>query len=125
MMEKGIYALANFGVVLAGYGNILASNCMYNVESGHRAIKFSRIYGIMKRIYEEGTHFAIPWIERPVIFDIRARPRVVVSLTGSKDLQMVNITCRVLSKPNKVRLVEIYRNLGVDHDEKVLPSIIN
>lgn len=124
-MEKGINALATIGVMLAGCGSILASNSMYNVEAGHRAIKFSRIHGIKRRVYGEGTHFAIPWVERPVIFDVRARPRVVVSLTGSKDLQMVNITCRVLSRPDKERLVEIYRNVGLDHDEKILPSIIN
>ncbi|KAJ1608838.1 putative PHB domain-containing prohibitin [Cryptosporidium canis] len=124
-MERGLNALATLGIVLAGCGSMLASNSMYNVDAGHRAIKFSRIHGIQKRIYGEGTHFMIPWFERPIIFDIRARPKVVVSLTGSKDLQMVNITCRVLSRPNKERLVEIYRNIGLDHDEKILPSIIN
>ncbi|KAF7458955.1 putative prohibitin [Cryptosporidium felis] len=98
---------------------------MYNVEAGQRAIKFSRVHGVKERIYGEGTHFAVPWLERPILFDVRARPRVVVSLTGSKDLQMVNITCRVLSRPDKERLVEIYRNLGLEHDEKILPSIIN
>ncbi|KAH8584018.1 prohibitin with PHB domain [Cryptosporidium sp. chipmunk genotype I] len=123
-MEKGTNIIASLGM-LVGAGSILASNSMYNVDAGHRAIKFSRINGIQKRIYGEGTHFMLPWIERPVIFDIRARPRVVVSLTGSKDLQMVNITCRVLSRPDKEKLVEIYRNIGLDHDEKILPSIIN
>ncbi|OII75397.1 SPFH domain band 7 family protein [Cryptosporidium ubiquitum] len=117
--------LATLGIMFVGTGSILASNSMYNVDAGHRAIKFSRIHGIKKKIYGEGTHFMLPWIERPIIFDIRARPRVVVSLTGSKDLQMVNITCRVLSRPDKERLIEIYRNIGLDHDEKILPSIIN
>ncbi|TRY51540.1 Prohibitin with Band 7 domain [Cryptosporidium tyzzeri] len=124
-IEKGFNILANLGIMLVAGGSILASNSMYNVDAGHRAIKFSRIHGVQKRIYGEGTHFMLPWIERPVIFDIRARPRVVVSLTGSKDLQMVNITCRVLSRPDKEKLVEIYRNIGLDHDEKILPSIIN
>jgi len=54
------------------------------VDGGHRAIKFSRIYGIMDKIYGEGTHFRIPWLERAVIYDVRARPRNVASLTGSK-----------------------------------------
>lgn len=38
---------------------------------------------------------------------------------------MVNITCRVLSRPDERRLPEVYRRLGMDYDEKVLPSIIN
>lgn len=38
---------------------------------------------------------------------------------------MVNITCRVLSKPSPAKLPEIYRELGADYDERVLPSIVN
>lgn len=32
---------------------------------------------------------------------------------------------RVLSKPNEKKLTEIYRTLGTDYDERVLPSIVN
>jgi prohibitin 2 len=38
---------------------------------------------------------------------------------------MVNITCRVLSKPHAPALPTIYRQLGPDYDERVLPSIVN
>jgi prohibitin 2 len=41
------------------------------------------------------------------------------------DLQMVNITCRVLSKPRTDELATIYRTLGQDYEERILPSIIN
>jgi regulator of protease activity HflC (stomatin/prohibitin superfamily) len=41
------------------------------------------------------------------------------------DLQMVNITCRVLSRPSPQALPTIYRELGQDFDERVLPSIVN
>lgn len=41
------------------------------------------------------------------------------------DLQMVNITCRVLSRPSTKDLPVIYRELGKDYDERVLPSIVN
>lgn len=67
----------------------------------------------------------IPWFETPVVYDIRAKPRNVSSLTGTKDLQMVNITCRVLSRPDVLSLPQIYRTLGQDYDERVLPSIVN
>jgi prohibitin 2 len=42
------------------------------------------------QVYPEGTHFVIPWFERPVIYDVRARPHLVESTSGSRDLQMVN-----------------------------------
>lgn len=38
---------------------------------------------------------------------------------------MINISLRVLSRPNASRLPHMYRNLGLDYDEKVLPSICN
>ncbi len=72
-----------------------------------------------------GTHINIPWFETPVVYDVRAKPRNVASLTGTKDLQMVNITCRVLSRPQVDALPQIYRTLGTDYDERVLPSIVN
>jgi len=33
----------------------------------------------------------IPWFDRPVIYDVRARPNIVESTSGSRDLQMVQI----------------------------------
>ena len=42
------------------------------------------------QIYEEGTHLMLPWFERPVIYDVRARPNVIQSTSGSRDLQMVS-----------------------------------
>ncbi|PTB64541.1 hypothetical protein BBK36DRAFT_1164467 [Trichoderma citrinoviride] len=112
------------GVLLAG-GAWLLSNSLFNVDGGHRAIKYQRLRGVSKEIYSEGTHINIPWFETPVIYDVRAKPRNVASLTGTKDLQMVNITCRVLSRPNIEALPQIYRTLGTDYDERVLPSIVN
>lgn len=44
---------------------------------------------------------------------------------GSKDLQNVNITLRVLFRPRPDSLPGIYTTLGVDYDDRVLPSITN
>lgn len=41
------------------------------------------------------------------------------------DLQMVSITLRILSRPDVEHLPKIYQNLGLDYDERVLPSIAN
>lgn len=38
---------------------------------------------------------------------------------------MVNITVRVLSRPKIDQLPQIFRSLGTDFDERVLPSIVN
>lgn len=57
------------------------------------------------------------------MFDIRSQPRNVPVVTGSKDLQNVNITLRILFRPKPDQLPKIYTILGVDYDERVLPSI--
>jgi prohibitin 2 len=126
-MPKGggpLGALAK-AAAAAGAVGYLASNALFNVEGGHAAVKYNRLTGLNDDIFSEGTHFMVPWFDRPVVYDVRTRPRNIQSLTGSKDLQMVNVTIRVLSKPNKDELPTIYRRLGIDYDERVLPSIVN
>ncbi|GFE55398.1 prohibitin [Babesia ovis] len=139
-LPKILRSLAGAGsaLMLAGGGTAAAYYSLYNgnivyylyfilfvVEAGHRALVYNRLSGVGEKLVGEGTHFLIPWLERPIIYDVRTRPRTLTSLTGSRDLQMVNITCRVLSRPDERCLRDVYRSLGRDYDEKVLPSIIN
>mmetsp|Transcript_21040 Transcript_21040/g.52170 ORF Transcript_21040/g.52170 Transcript_21040/m.52170 type:complete len:319 (-) Transcript_21040:1258-2214(-) len=100
-------------------------NSVYTVPGGHRAVVFNRVVGMKDSIYGEGLNFNIPWFERPVVYDIRTRPVNLQTLTGSKDLQMVTIAVRVLHKPDPSKLVWIYRMLGTNYDERILPSIMN
>ena len=73
----------------------------------------------------EGTHFRVPWLQTPHLFDVRIRPRNISSNTGTKDLQVVTINLRVLSRPEEEHLPDIFSSLGLDYDERVLPSIGN
>ncbi len=113
------------GFTVLALGAYAFNSALFNVDGGHRAILYSRIGGVQSKIYPEGTHLVIPWLQTPIIYDVRAKPRNIASLTGTKDLQMVNITCRVLSRPSVTALPTIYRTLGVDYDERILPSIVN
>ncbi|WIA24010.1 hypothetical protein OEZ86_007248 [Tetradesmus obliquus] len=119
-------AVGGLARLLIGGGALVygATNSLFNVEGGHRAIVFNRLIGIKDEVYAEGTHLMVPWFERPVIYDVRARPSLIQSQSGSRDLQMVNIGLRVLTRPNPEKLPEIYRSLGQDYAERVLPSII-
>ncbi|KAK9089085.1 hypothetical protein Scep_028167 [Stephania cephalantha] len=76
-------------------------------------------------VYPEGTHIIIPWFERPIIYDVRACPHLVESTSGSRDLQMVKIGLRVLTRPLPDQLTTIYRTLGEKYNERILPSIIH
>ena len=93
----------------------------------------------------EGWHVKLPYFERPIIYDVRTHPKQIKSITGSKgkyinpdrsqliqrflfctiDLQMVNISLRVLFRPDSTQLHSLYRFLGKDYDGRVLPSVVN
>eukprot|EP00357_Protocruzia_adherens_P008379 CAMPEP_0115021914 /NCGR_PEP_ID=MMETSP0216-20121206/31198_1 /TAXON_ID=223996 /ORGANISM="Protocruzia adherens, Strain Boccale" /LENGTH=273 /DNA_ID=CAMNT_0002394417 /DNA_START=158 /DNA_END=979 /DNA_ORIENTATION=- len=120
---------AQLGLVALGVAGIGAfyggSKCLFNVQPGQRAIMFNRLSGINDRdIFSEGLHIRIPWFQRPIIYDIKTRPNVYKSLTGSKDLQMVNLTLRVLVRPHPDQLAALYRRVGMQFDKVVLPSLV-
>jgi prohibitin 1 len=114
--------LGTIGFGLAIGGSVVQS-ALYNVDGGECAVIFDRFQGVKPLVSGEGTHFIIPVIQKPIIFDIRSTPRPVTVTTGSKDLQTVNITLRVLYRPEPKELPRIYSNIGEDYAERVLPSI--
>jgi len=122
--QKFLTSLGALGVGLAAVGGV-AQMALYNVDGGQRAVIFDRFRGVMPDVAIEGTHFFIPIIQRPIIFDIRSTPRVVSTITGSKDLQNISITLRILHRPEPSKLPQIYLNIGQDFAERVLPSITN
>lgn len=95
------------------------------VEGGQRAVIFDRVRGVLPIVSSEGTHFLIPWLQRSIIFDVRTRPRNISTTTSSRDMQSVSLTLRVLSHPDYEKLPLIYQGLGLDYDDRVLPSIGN
>ncbi|KAF9585285.1 Prohibitin-1, subunit of the prohibitin complex (Phb1p-Phb2p) [Lunasporangiospora selenospora] len=98
---------------------------MYDVQGGFRAVIFDRLEGVKPAPVGEGTHFLVPWLQRAIQFDVRTKPRNISTTTGSKDMQMVTLTLRVLHRPDVKNLSQIYQGLGMDYDERVLPSIGN
>ncbi|KAH8938792.1 hypothetical protein BDL97_15G000600 [Sphagnum fallax] len=108
-----------------GIGGGLLNSAIITVDGGHQAVLFDRFRGVLEETSGEGTHFIIPWLQKAFIFDIRTRPRSITSVTGTKDLQMVNLTLRVLTRPDPTKLPLIFKTLGTDYDERVLPSIGN
>lgn len=115
-------ARAAFGI---GIGATVVNSSLFTVDGGQRAVLFDRFRGVIDETVGEGTHFLVPWLQKPFIFDIRTRPHTFSSVSGTKDLQMVNLTLRVLSRPEVNRLPDIFKTLGLEYDEKVLPSIGN
>lgn len=92
--------LGKIGLGMALAGSVLNS-ALYNVEGGHRAVIFDRFMGVKDTIVGEGTHFLIPWVQKPIIFDVRSRPRNIPVTTGSKGTNLTErkITLKMFKTP--------------------------
>jgi len=108
MATRGLGFLYSAAVPAAiGYG--LFTSSIYDVKAGTRAVIFDRLTGVKETVTNEGTHFLIPWLQKAIIFDVRTKPRNIPTTTGSKDLQMVSLTLRVLHRPDVQALPKIYQ----------------
>lgn len=103
----------------------LSPPIIFDVTPGHRGIIWDRVSGVQNKVYGEGIHLCVPFVEYPKVMDVRTTPHSISSSTGTKDLQQVQITLRVLARPRINDLPEIYRTLDVDYYERVLPSVGN
>jgi prohibitin 1 len=95
--------------VPAAVGFSLVQASIYDVKGGTRAVIFDRISGVKDEIKNEGTHFLVPWLQKSIVYDVRTRPRNISTTTGSKDMQMVSLTLRVLHRPEVKMLPKIYQ----------------
>mmetsp|Transcript_65668 Transcript_65668/g.132154 ORF Transcript_65668/g.132154 Transcript_65668/m.132154 type:complete len:213 (+) Transcript_65668:104-742(+) len=86
---------------------------------------YDALRGILPDPVGEGTHFLIPGLQKAHIMSVRAMPKEVKSRTGTKDLQNVNIALRILSRPKEAALPKIFDTLGVNFNDRILPSVVN
>ena len=104
MSFRPIYA---YGIPIAL--GLAVQSSLYDVKGGSRAVIFDRFQGVKETVINEGTHLLLPWVQKAVIFDVRTKPRNISTTTGSKDLQMVSLTLRVLHRPEVKMLPKIYQ----------------
>eukprot|EP01068_Selenidium_serpulae_P005012 Selendium_serpulae@DN3830_c0_g1_i3.p1 len=123
-MERLVGKVSKGLIALGGVG-LFPRFCLYDVDGGERCVMFNRFGGVSQAEIGEGTHFKIPWFNMPYIYDITTRPKIITTTTGTKDLQTVTITLRLLYKPSIRNLPTIHQTLGPDYDERVIPSIGN
>lgn len=106
-MQRVLGAVSRYSVVI-GVGASLVASSLYTVDGGERAVIFDRLAGVKKEVKGEGTHFLIPFIQKPIIFEVRTQAHEVSSHTGSRDLQTVEVSLRLLYRPDMKMLPEIF-----------------
>ena len=107
-MANVLGAVYRYAIPIA-VGFSFAQASIYDVKGGTRAVIFDRLSGVKDTVSNEGTHFLIPWLQKSIIYDVRTKPRDISTTTGSKDLQMVSLTLRVLHRPEVQMLPKIYQ----------------
>ncbi|KAG6578402.1 Prohibitin-4, mitochondrial, partial [Cucurbita argyrosperma subsp. sororia] len=106
--------VAGFAVGVGVVSSVVNAS-MYTVRMGERAVIFHPFGGRTDNtIVGEGTHFCIPWLQKPSIFNIRVRPYTFSFVSYTKDRQEVTLTVRVLFHPDIPYL---------PHNHQTLPSI--
>ncbi len=108
---SGLMGALGRGAIAVGVGAFAVTECLYTIDPGHRGIIFNRFGGIENKVRSEGAHFRIPVLQKPIIMDVRTQPRTITTETGSKDLQNVHLSLRVLARPEAVKLPQIYQKL--------------
>lgn len=99
-MEKFFDRLGYLGLSMIGMG-VIGTRFIFVVDGGERAVIFNKLRGLQDKVYGEGMHFKIPLIYVPRRMEIRSRPRLISSTTGTKDLQQVDLTLRLLFRPKE------------------------
>ena len=86
--------------------------------------------GLKQEIYSPGYNWKIPLIQvftsktqKQILYDCRLKPIDIAVATGTKDLQTVQISLRILQQPIVEALPTIHQLLGRDYEKKVFNSI--
>lgn len=122
MLNRIMNSMIKVGSTFVAFGGLLTF-CTFVVDGGEKALIFNKIGGLKQKVYGEGLHFKIPFLQDPIIFDVRLTPNVLETKTPTKDLQNIEISVRILFKPNDQNLYYIYKDQGKNFSDRVIPSI--
>lgn len=111
----------------------LLLNPFVTVGAGQRAVLFSLRGGTLSRQLGEGTHIIVPFIQKPVFYDVRSQTYTMSatnwegeikgddSLTAlTSDGQEVNLDVSVRYHPNADKIFQLHQRVGPDFANKII-----
>jgi regulator of protease activity HflC (stomatin/prohibitin superfamily) len=106
---------------------------LVTVGAGQRAILFSLSGGTLSRQLGEGTHFIVPFVQRPVFYDVRTQTYTMSgihwegevqgddSLSAlTSDGQVVTVEISVRFHPDPERIYRLHQRVGQDYVNKII-----
>ena len=85
-MESFFNRMGQAGIAML-FGGVFFTRFVFVIDGGEAAVLMDQVRGLQDHIYTEGMHFRIPIVQQPRVFEIRTRPKLIHSTTGTRDLQ--------------------------------------
>ena len=118
---KGIAA----GVIILIIIGVVATASVKIVDSGHRGVLLHwDAVDLTNPPLEEGLHFVVPFQDDVVNIEVRTLKYASEARSASKDLQTVETTVTVNYHPDKEAIHRLYKNLGLDYENRVIQPAI-
>lgn len=117
-----IVLIAIIILVLIG---VMVSASVKIVDAGHRGVLLHwSAVDLSKPPLDEGIHFVVPFQDEVVNIEVRTLKYASEARSASKDLQTVETTVTVNYYPDKESIHRLYKNLGLDYENRVIQPAI-
>ena len=118
---KGV-AVAIVILIIIG---VVATASVKIVDSGNRGVLLHwNAVDLTNPPLEEGLHFVVPFQDEVVNIEVRTLKYANDARSASKDLQTVETTVTVNYHPDKEQVHRLYKNLGLDYENRVIQPAI-
>ena len=117
MINKKIKILVVAGLILA-----IFAMSLFQVQDGYRKVVLR--FGEVTRVVDAGIHLKIPFVEKAIKYEVRTRKSSTPVSASSKDLQDVSTDVTIQYNLDVTRLGELYKNLGVDYNGRIIQPAI-
>jgi regulator of protease activity HflC (stomatin/prohibitin superfamily) len=112
---------------------LLVANPLLVVGAGQRAVLFSLSGGTLSRQLGEGMHLIVPFVQRPVFYDVRTRTYTMSAIhwdgemqgddslkTLTSDGQEVTVDISVRFHPDGTKVHRLHQRIGPDYVNKII-----
>ncbi|KEQ55904.1 SPFH domain / Band 7 protein [Marine Group I thaumarchaeote SCGC AAA799-E16] len=113
------------GIIILILIGVMAFASVKIVDAGHRGVLLHwSAVDLASPPLDEGLHFVVPFQDDVVDIEVRTLKYEKDTRSASKDLQTVETTVTVNYHPDKESVHRLYKNLGLDYENRVIQPAI-
>ncbi|KAF6242893.1 hypothetical protein C6988_06905 [Nitrosopumilus sp. b1] len=124
-VNMGTVKLVLIGIIVLILVGVVISASVKIVDAGHRGVLLHwNAVDLTNPPLDEGLHFVVPFQDEVVDVEVRTLKYSNDARSASKDLQTVETTVTVNYHPDKEAVHRLYKNLGLDYENRVIQPAI-